>query len=186
MNQSAIIEELLQRIQDPRRARTMGTFGGFRVFPVAAEAEIQKAEQQLGFPLPRLLRELYLKVGNGGFGPGYGIFGLAGGAPAIDGGGNYYDLVSFYQLHTGGRTHPKLSHDFTRGSLFLETLDQWYDQLVPICDWGCDIYSLIDCSKEDAPVILYIGYGGELSLEANSLEEWFYKWLKGIPTSEWS
>jgi hypothetical protein len=33
-------------------------------------AAIEMAERHLGYPLPRLLRRLYLEVGNGGFGPG--------------------------------------------------------------------------------------------------------------------
>lgn len=35
----------------------------------------------LGFPLPPLLRALYTQLANGGFGPMYGLLGLAGGAP---------------------------------------------------------------------------------------------------------
>src|SRR3712207_2542113 len=38
--------------------------------------EIEAAEQKLGFKLPELLRELYLEVGNGGFGPSYGLLGV--------------------------------------------------------------------------------------------------------------
>jgi len=44
--------------------------------PIAAA---QEAEQLAGVPLPPLLRRLFLEVGNGGFGPGYGVLGLRGG-----------------------------------------------------------------------------------------------------------
>ncbi|MBK8028120.1 MAG: hypothetical protein IPK17_01155 [Chloroflexi bacterium] len=37
--------------------------------------EIAWAEEQIGFRLPALIREIWLQVGNGGFGPGYGITG---------------------------------------------------------------------------------------------------------------
>lgn len=43
----------------------MGTLGGFHVFPPASEVEVRAAEERLGFPLPFLLKELYLKVGYG-------------------------------------------------------------------------------------------------------------------------
>ena len=48
--------------------------------PVAAsEAQLVAAERRLGFALPPLLRRLYAEVANGGFGPGAGILGVAGG-----------------------------------------------------------------------------------------------------------
>jgi hypothetical protein len=36
-------------------------------------AVVAEAESSLGFPLPSLLRDAYTMVGNGGFGPGYGL-----------------------------------------------------------------------------------------------------------------
>ena len=48
--------------------------------PAAAdEAQLAEAERRLGFALPPLLRRLYAEVANGGFGPGTGILGIAGG-----------------------------------------------------------------------------------------------------------
>ena len=46
--------------------------------PATPEA-VREAEAVIGYKLPRLLRRLYLEVGNGGFGPGYGVLGLSGG-----------------------------------------------------------------------------------------------------------
>ena len=40
---------------------------------------MKQAERALGHPLPPLLRAIYLKLGNGGFGPGYGILGIGDG-----------------------------------------------------------------------------------------------------------
>jgi len=48
--------------------------------PASAEA-VADAERRLGHRLPPLLRRLYREVANGGFGPGYGILGVAGGHP---------------------------------------------------------------------------------------------------------
>ena len=124
-----------------------------------------KKQTNTGFFLTLTAEGTYLKVGNGGFGPGYGLFGIAGGAPAITGDGHHRDVVSFYQLHIGGQAHPKLSHDFSaQGSLFLNSLEQWFDQLELICSWGCHHRSLLDFSKDGRPVLHHIGYGGELIL----------------------
>jgi hypothetical protein len=41
------------------------------------EASVEAAENQLGFPLPPALRQIYLEVGDGGFGPGDGLYSLA-------------------------------------------------------------------------------------------------------------
>lgn len=45
----------------------------------APPAAVAEAEELAGRSLPSLLRRLYLEVGNGGFGPGYGLLGLRGG-----------------------------------------------------------------------------------------------------------
>lgn len=42
----------------------------------ASPAAVAEAEELIGQPLPSLLRRLYLEVGNGGFGPGYGLLDL--------------------------------------------------------------------------------------------------------------
>jgi hypothetical protein len=46
--------------------------------PVNRQA-VTAAEDRLGFALPSLLARLWAEVANGGFGPGYGLFGLEGG-----------------------------------------------------------------------------------------------------------
>jgi hypothetical protein len=50
--------------------------GAPEVRPPASEAAVQAAEAALGFALPEGLRQLYLEVGDGGFGPGDGIYSL--------------------------------------------------------------------------------------------------------------
>jgi len=43
-------------------------------------ADAEASERELGFPIPELLKLVYEKVGNGGFGPGYGLMGIRSGA----------------------------------------------------------------------------------------------------------
>src|SRR5512143_1594034 len=74
-NHDDLIARVRERSRDPRRLRDM-VFTGDRVAPPATAAEIAEAEQRLGIELPALLVNLYTAIGNGGFGPGYGVLGL--------------------------------------------------------------------------------------------------------------
>jgi hypothetical protein len=44
-------------------------------------ADVAADERQLGFGLPPLLKRIYIEIGNGGFGLGYGLVGLTNGVP---------------------------------------------------------------------------------------------------------
>lgn len=45
-------------------------------FPPLAVAEVERAERQLGYRLPQLLRRIYTEIGDGGFGPEGGLASL--------------------------------------------------------------------------------------------------------------
>ena len=47
-----------------------------KINPKLTPAEIQKAEEELGFKFPQLLIDIYSQIGDGGFGPGYGLYTL--------------------------------------------------------------------------------------------------------------
>lgn len=53
-------------------------------FPPTTEQQVGETEQQFGFSLPVLLRLLYTRVANGGFGPGFGIIGAKNGFPGVN------------------------------------------------------------------------------------------------------
>lgn len=74
-----------------------------RAYPLATQEQIRESEQLLGFSLPPLLCSLYLQVGNGGFGPGYGIIGAVGGYSLEDGFGKdiahgYLDRIQGHSI----------------------------------------------------------------------------------------
>jgi len=81
----------------------------------ATPEAVQEAEALVGTHLPLLLRRLYLEVGNGGFGPGYGLLGLAGG-----------------------------HDDQGRTAVDLYRAREFPAHLLPLLTWGCAIYSLVD------------------------------------------
>jgi hypothetical protein len=132
--------------------------------PAPAPAEVVgEAEQIIGYRMPPLLRRLYLEVANGGFGPGYGILGLRGG-------------------HTAdGRTAL---------DLYRQTYDRpapsWPARpaaLLPLCHWGCGIYSYVDCSQPDGPI-----WGSDpnpgrplaesLFSQPFTMAEWLSRWIR--------
>jgi len=136
--------------------------------PASAHA-VASAETTLGFSLPPLLKSLYRKVGNGGFGPGYAVLGVAGGH-LTDEGDTLAELVSVFS--TPDPDDPAWA---------------WPAGLVPICHWGCAIYSCVDCMDPDYRVVWFDPNGREQGSEMEayfmphraSLESWFTGWLDG-------
>jgi hypothetical protein len=178
---TSLIARLRERIQNPKLATSFNIYypNTKPHYPPTTIHMVKAAEDKLGFHLPAFLREIYTQIGNGGFGPGHGgLFGLKDGAPAYDGHGNKYDLVDYYYFCRGQQDIHELHHDFeNNGSLFSTG---WFDKLVPICDWACDHYSCIDCSKPEMPVLFYIGYGGEFVLHSRTFDEWIKDWINGV------
>jgi hypothetical protein len=132
-------------------------------------AQVRDTEAQLGFELPALLRDIHLTVGNGGFGPGYGLLGIEGGAP--------------YSARGRGWSVVELYREFRQRPARHE---RWGEKLLPICDWGCTYLSYLDCALPSAPVMSsdegahgHGPWGCAFSLHAASLEEWMQRWIDG-------
>lgn len=142
---------------------------GSSVQPPLSPQVLEEAERDLGFALPPLLRELYLQVGNGGFGPGSGLFRLTG-HPKDD-----EAIVSTYKMSTG----PDVPEEY----------NSWHPRHILVFHWGCNIYSVVDCTTTDGSVYRYWldRYNAERDgplhafgiLEADSLREWLELWLAG-------
>lgn len=134
----------------------------------ATEPEIAAAEGLLGFEVPLPLRAVYLSVANGGFGPGYGLVGIGGG------------IRGFARGKIRGRCEE------TYASLRSRTEYDWPEGLLPVCDWGCGIYSCVDCSSTDGGILRFysdaIGDGlpTPFTTEANDFRGWLVDWLDGV------
>lgn len=128
--EDALIERLkeMQYVEDP---------------PVTRE-ELAQAEAQLGFELPSFVRRVYCEVGNGGFG---GMFLL-----------NDQRERRWPEFDTIVTTYLEMR------SLSQEDIDQhwtdeegkpslWPQRVLMICDWGCNIYSCLDCSSLNLPIL---------------------------------
>lgn len=143
--------------------------------PVTVE-ELAQAEAQLGFGLPSFLRRLYLEVGNGGFGPGYGLFPLndhsPSSAPLTD------SLVAAY---LGMRSMSQ--KDIDEYWAYEEKKPAlWPKRVLMMCDWGCNIYSCLNCSSPDLPIFRMdsnVNFMVEWAIEASSLQQWLEAWVDG-------
>jgi hypothetical protein len=149
--------ELIERIKNAERG-----------IPASMDS-VELAEEELGFPFPSVLKEIYLKVANGGIGPGYKILGVKGGHTSDEG-----DSISELYTILGG-SDPE------------DPQWKWPKGLVPFCHWGCAIYSCFDATKEGWPVVWFdpnmreIGEPMEQQFipHKNSLTEWLEGWLNG-------
>lgn len=74
------IEQLLDRVA--AKARDTRPWGWASLPAPVDGATPARAEAALGFPLPSLLAELYLRIGDGGFGPAYGLLPLFDSPPS--------------------------------------------------------------------------------------------------------
>jgi hypothetical protein len=165
---SALVERLRFRVgRRETRRDCMPQFGPPSLPPRASLATWARAESALGFALPPLLRELYTSIANGGFGPGYGLIGV-GDDGALDDGKSIVDKYRLFR--TVSPEHPTWC---------------WPERVILLCTWGCAIYSGIDCSREEAPVLLW-DPNDDSRVEDNlrpqrpSLESWLSAWADGV------
>lgn len=110
----------------------------------------------MGFMLPDLLRKCYVLIGNGGFGPGYGLIGISGSA-----------LSDFGTL---GDTYHQLKSDQEAVG------NQWPQAVIPICSWGGNIFSCVDCSTAQGQMLVFEDF--KLWPQDYCLEEFFEMWLR--------
>lgn len=110
---------------------------GWPSLPEPADAStLARAESTLGFPLPPLLADLYLGIGDGGFGPEYGLLPLLDSPPA----GEPAAVVQYLANRESARRDPDWP---------------WPEGVLPISHWGCAMYACVDCCTPEAPVLLF-------------------------------
>lgn len=103
---------------------------GRRPLPIPASPDaVAEAEEAIGYRLPHLLRRLYLEVANGGFGPRGDVRGVPGRPTS----GEWADIVDVHRAFNSG---PE------------PNAPAW---LVRLLDWGCAIWSLVDCRDPAGP-----------------------------------
>jgi SMI1 / KNR4 family (SUKH-1) len=133
----------------------------------ATDGELAAAESRLGFALPSLVRALYTGVANGGFGPGYGLVGIGGGERGFSSGNRSWWCEDEYLELLGHPSYP------------------WPAGMLPVCDWGCGIYSCLDTTSAGVPVVrVYLDAVEDqpdqaLQPEGHDLAGWLRAWTDG-------
>ena len=156
-------------VDETFRKRLVENTENYVAFAPVSSDVIAKAEQHLGFRLPASLTEIYTRVGNGGFGPSYGLLGLVGGAVNESG----EDAVSLYERFR------KLDPDDPHW--------RWPEGLLPVGHLGCAMYACVDCTSERGPVIWFEpnphtdgeSWDDSFFRLADSMTAWLEAWLDG-------
>src|SRR5262245_22651106 len=163
----ALIERLRERIREDRPSTDLPIEPPTLPRPPLGEQDILRAERELGCPLLELVRQLYSRVADGGYGPGYGIY------PLLDADGGC-TVVGSYQAFAAAREEG-------------DPAGPWPERLLEFCGWGCNSFSAIDCARLACPVIRFDpdrwtdegGLAGCLVPESDALAEWLTAWLDG-------
>jgi len=162
-----IFERVRKRIESG--SKDPGDFAVRPPAPVATYASIAADEHTLCFKVPALLKRLYVEVGNGGWGPGYGLLGLTGGAKD--------DL---------GQTAVQCYVSLRERSTSDDSSWRWPAGLLPLCHWGCAIYSCIDCTQPAFPMVAFDPNGRPFKdwteaffAECDGFDQWIGLWADG-------
>jgi hypothetical protein len=154
MTDDALLEELRQRLASE---------DGSRVHRPATASAVARFESDVELVLPTFYKRLLTEVANGGFGPGFGIIGIPpDGYVDDDLGGN------LLEAYLEGRKCEELPWRMPRGFL-------------PLCNWGCGSFSLIDALSPDAAVVTedVLEDRIEYTETAPALALWLERWLSG-------
>lgn len=138
------------------------------VFPVASGSDVDTLERDLGFTVPSFYRDLLTKVGNGGYGPGYGLAGASNGASQE---GHY--VADLYKTFRAPRNE--------------DPLWVWLEKLLPAAHMGCGMYWCVDCGENGGAIVWFEPNPHEdgqpwddlLIPLADSMSSWFNRWLEG-------
>ncbi len=122
----------------------------------ATRGQIDSAEEGLGFPLYPFHRVLLQEVGNGGYGPGFGLIGVEGGVLTAD-----------------DQTMVELAERILSGSPEEE-------YLVPLCDWGDGAWSCVHAVSGEVYTLVERGP----PRTRFTLESMMAEWAAGISLVE--
>jgi hypothetical protein len=152
------VDKLIARILAASREPSLRTGGGswhpvLDTYPPVDAEIVESAESILGFELPELVRQCYLRVGNGGFGPSHGMIGLWDGYPDDASGACLPELYRYYREETDG---------------------SWPQGLLPLFVAGCGLVDSIDCSAPGFPVVKM---DNGLHRTEISLYDWMDRWV---------
>lgn len=134
------------------RVRVVASASGeTQSFDAVTPDQIAYVESLLDIEIPHMLKRCYLEIGNGGFGPGYGIIGLP------------------------------LGHESSWGDLVatvteLRRIEDCTVSLLPIIDFGCAQIMCVDCDDDE---IIVNCLEGDFHYEEYTLTQLLERWCDG-------
>ena len=171
------LDAILRRAMHPRHATSMREAypSMWRTTPFEgpgprlSASQIAELEKTNSVRFPQLFREILQHVGDGGFGPGYGFL------PMIRrrSGPENLSAFDFYQTYRGPDQDPGWT---------------WPEGLLPLADWGCLIFSCLDCTTAEGAIVRAApgefdpkddtnSFDKIAQPESTSLESWLSEWL---------
>lgn len=144
--------------------------------PPLTPEQVEAAEKQPGFALPKLLRQLYIHIGNGWFGSSFGIYPLLSNRTNYGvskkvweekADWNYDSILSCYQAYKAAP----------------DNWEAWRDGLIPLCYYGCTVNSVVDCFTKEGIVWRMDASEIKPEPEAESLRKWLKKTYKYFKVS---
>jgi hypothetical protein len=131
-----LLAQIRKRASSPE-GPTDEALGGGKVWPPIHDEAVARVEAAMGYQLPPLLKRLYQEIGNGGFGPDYGLLGLVGGAKNELG----EDALTLYL----SLRKPNAKDRFWC----------WPENLLPAVKCGCGMYLCVDCTSNDGKIVWF-------------------------------
>jgi SMI1 / KNR4 family (SUKH-1) len=184
------LERLKIQAHDPNRAvenyvrRIIKDNDGNRILPTANPTasieDLNGFENESGLKIPKDLRRVYLEVGNGRFGPGYGLSRIV---PTR----SDNDRWSMLDLYINFRDNGLYGEDNNS-----EYIIEWSNYLFPFCAAGCDLLGVVDVRDEKVGFLQYEMPANIKSVEsiiewrAESVQDWFEAWMDGAELMTYS
>lgn len=164
MTEAELIAALRERVEVQLRSEDR------LLDPPLDGGDLRRAEDALGAPLPPFLGRMVQEMGNGGRGPGYGLYSLIGPRDALL-------SMALQELEESSVT-------WTTGC----REDGWPGHLLLLADWGCNVHSVLDLKSGRVGLFDFSSPENvddlspapdSIRWQTTSLQEWLERWPVG-------
>ena len=165
---ATLFEKIKSKALNPKTQIDMGEFSKNTIPLKVTLEQLANCEKELGFQLPELLKQCYTEIGNGNFGPGYGL------------------LPLFPTKKNYNGTEEENILEFNKEFIACN-FDFWTPSCIPLVHWGCGIYSFMDLAEPDKNIMIFDGNSFEEDIPESgifetkrNLNSFFEAWAQNI------